>query len=262
MTFFSRSDITRCLALGSADDAVDGVFHLEHVDAFVAVASGEEGGLVEHVGEVGAGEAGGAAGQHVEVDVGAQRLVGGVDAEDLLTTLEIGTVDDDLAVEAARPQERGVEDVRAVGGGNEDDAGLHVEAIHLDEQLVEGLLPLVVPAAHAGAAVATDGIDLVHEDDGRRAGLGLLEEVAHPAGPDADEHLDEVRARDREERHPGLTGDGTGQQGLAGSRRPEEEHALGDLGPDGLELGRRLEELLDLVQLLARLRRPRRRRRR
>src|ERR687898_88424 len=66
-----------------------------------------------------------------------------------------------LAVEATGPEQRGVEDVGPVGGGDEDDAGACVEAVHLDEELVERLLPLVVAAAHAGAAVAADGVDLV-----------------------------------------------------------------------------------------------------
>ena len=130
---------------------------------------------------------------------------------------------------------------------------LDVEAVHLHEQLVEGLLPLVVPAAETGATVAADGVDLIDEDDRRARALRLLEEVAHPAGPDPDEHLDEVRAGDREERHAGLAGNGPGQQRLAGPGRAVEEHALGDLGPHGPELLRVLEELLDLLQLLDRL---------
>ena len=170
--------------------------------------------------------------------------------EDGAAALEVGAVDDDLAVEATRAQQRGVEDVGTVGGGDEDDAGSRVEAVHLDEQLVERLLPLVVTAAQAGAAVAADRVDLVDEDDRRRARLGLLEQVAHAAGADTDEHLDEVGAGDREERHARLTRDGTGQQRLAGARRPVEQHALRDLGSDGLELRRGLEELLDLLQLL------------
>jgi len=40
------------------------------------------------------------------------------------------------------------------------------------------------------------------------------------AGPDADEHLDEVRAADAVERHVGLAGDGLGQQRLAGAGGP------------------------------------------
>ena len=59
-------------------------------------------------------------------------------------------------------------------------------------------------AAEAGATVPADGVDLVHEDDAGRGLLRLLEEVAHAGRADADEHLDEVGARDREERDAGL----------------------------------------------------------
>ena len=194
-----------------------------------------------------------APGEHVEADVRLERLALGVHLEDRLAALEVGAVDDDLAVEAARAQQGGVEDVGPVGGGDEDHAGAGVEAVHLDEHLVERLLPLVVPAAEAGAAVAADGVDLVDEDDRRGRRLGLLEQVAHAAGADADEHLDEVGAGDREERHAGLAGHGPGQQRLAGAGRAVEQHALRDLGADGLEAGRVLEELLDLLELLDRL---------
>ena len=162
-------------------------------------------------------------------------------------------VDGDLAVEAAGTQQGRVEDVGAVGRGDEDDVGLDVEAVHLDEQLVQRLLALVVTAAEAGATVPADGVDLVDEDDGRRVGLGLLEEVAHAGRTDTDEHLDEVGTGDRVERHARLTGDGAREQGLAGTGLAVEQHALGDLGADREELGRLLEELLDLVELLDRL---------
>src|SRR3546814_18661430 len=97
-----------------------------------------------------------------------------------------------------------------------------LEAVHLDQQLVQRLLALVVPATQARAAMAADGVDLVDEDDARRVLLALLEHVAHAAGADADEHLDEVGARDREERPLGLTGDGLGQtrkSDVSGKRR-------------------------------------------
>ena len=70
------------------------------------------------------------------------------------------------------------------------------------------------------------------------------------AGADADEHLDEVGAGDREERDAGLAGDGAREQRLTGAGRAVEQHALGDPGAERLELLRVLEELLDLVQLL------------
>src|SRR6478672_9323467 len=205
--------------LRARDHPHDPLLELLHGDLAAACAGGEQRRLVDQVGEVGAGEAGGLAGESVEVDRLRERLPASVDLEDLLAPLAVGPVDDDLAVEAAGPQQRRVEDVRPVGGGDQDDVVFHLEAVHLDEELVQRLLALVVAAAHAGAAVTADGVDLVHEDDAGRVLLRLLEEVAHAAGADADEHLDEVRAGDREEGHAGLTRDGAGEQRLAGPRR-------------------------------------------
>src|SRR5439155_916077 len=87
-------------------------------------------------------------------------------------------------------------------------------------------------------------------DDARRRLLRLLEQVADARGADADEHLDEVRARDGEERHARLTGNRTREQRLTGARRPVEKHTLRDPRAERLELLRVLEELLDLLQLL------------
>ncbi len=98
--------------------------------------------------------------------------------------------------------------------------------------------------------MAPDGVDLVHEDDAGAVLLGLLEEVAHARGADADEHLDEVRPGDREERHACLAGDGTGEQRLTRARRSVEQDAGRDPCAERLELLRVLEELLDLVELL------------
>ena len=173
-----------------------------------------------------------------------------MDAQDLLTASDIRSVHRDAAVEAAGAQQRRVEDVGAVRRRDEDDGGVVVEAVHLDEELVQGLLALVVAAAEAGAALAADRVDLVDEDDARRRLLGLLEQVADARGADADEHLDEVGARDGEERHARLAGDGLGQQRLAGTRRTDEQQAVRDLGAHAqvaLGLG---EEVADLLELL------------
>ena len=176
-----------------------------------------------------------------------------MDGEDPLASLYVGPVDDDAAVEAAGPQQRGIEDVGAVGGGDEDDALVRLEPVHLDEQLVERLLAFVMPAAEARAAVTADRVDLVDEDDARRVLLALLEEVAHARGADADEHLDKVRTADREERDVRFTRDGARQERLAGSRGPHQEHALRDAAAELLELLRLFEELDDFLELFFRL---------
>jgi hypothetical protein len=238
------------LAALAEQDAVAGRLEVLHGDVEAAAAHGVQGGLVDQVGQVGAAHAGCAAGHDAEIDVVRHPLALAVDLQDRQPLLEVGQRHHDLAVEAPRPQQGGVQDVGAVGGRDHDDALGGVEAVHLREHLVEGLLALVVPAAEAGAALAADGVDLVDEDDGGRLLAGRLEQVAHPAGPDADEHLHEVRAADRHEGHAGLAGHGPGQERLAGPGGADQQHALGDLRPDLLEAGRGLQEVDDLADLL------------
>ncbi len=236
--------------LRARHDAVDRLVEALVVDQLLVAARRQSAASLSTIRQVGAGEAGRAPGDGAEVDALRDGLALLVHLENLQAALHVGAVDRDLPVEAARAQERRVEDVRAVRGGDQDDAALHVEPVHLDEQLVERLLALVVTAAHAGAAMAADGVDLVDEDDRRGVRLGLLEEVTHAGGADTDEHLDEVGTGDRVERDARLAGDGAGEQRLARTGRAVEQDALGDLGADGLELRRLLEELLDLVELL------------
>ena len=128
-----------------------------------------------------------------------------------------------------------------------------LEPVHLDEELVEGLLALVVTTTEAGATLAAHRVDLVDEHDARGILLRLVEEVADAARADADEHLHELRAADAEEGNARLPGDGLAEQGLAGSGRTHQQHALGDPRAHRDELVRVLEELDDLVQLLLRL---------
>ena len=187
----------------------------------------------------------------VEVDVGAHPLVLRVDLQDREALVEVGERDHDLAVEAARAQQRGVEDVGAVRRADHDDALGGVEAVHLREHLVERLLALVVAAAEAGTALAADRVDLVHEDDRRRLLARGLEQVAHAARADADEHLHEVRAARprgtarRPRRRPPVRAASCRCPGGPMSRTP-----FGILAPMSRNRVGRLEEVDDLGDLL------------
>ena len=98
--------------------------------------------------------------------------------------------------------------------------------------------------------MATHGVDLVDEDDAGRVLLALLEQIAHAARAHADEHLDEVRARDAEERDPGLARDRPGEERLARAGRTDEEHALRNSTAKSLKLLWILEKRDDLLDLV------------
>src|SRR3954463_11971601 len=98
-----------------------------------------------------------------------------MDGEDPFASLHVGPIDDDAPIEAAGTEECGIEHVGAGGRRDENDAFIRFEAVHLDEQLIERLLALVVAATQSGAAMAPNRIDLVDEDDAGRVLLSLFE---------------------------------------------------------------------------------------
>src|SRR5262249_35560136 len=159
-----------------------------------------------------------------------------VDPEDRLAAAHVGARDRDAPVEAAGAQDRRIEDVRAVRGRDDDDALVRLEAVHLDEELVQRLLALVVAAAQARAAAAPEGVDLVDEEDAGGVLFASLEQIAATARADADEHPEEARAGDAEDRPARLACDRAREERLAGAGRADHEHALGDAAAEALEL--------------------------
>jgi hypothetical protein len=99
-----------------------------------------------------------------------------------------------LAVETSGAQQRWIEDVRPVGGAHYDEAAVAAEPVHLDQDLVERLLALIVALTNPGTALTPGGVELVDEDDRGRRFARLAEQVAYTRGPDSDQRLYEVRA--------------------------------------------------------------------
>src|SRR5271155_494768 len=96
--------------------------------------------------------------------------------------------------------------------------------------------------------MAANGVNFVNEDDAGRVLLALLKQVAHAARADADKHLNKVRSGDREKRHVGFASNGAGQQGLAGSGRADQQHALGNAAAELLKLLWLTQKLDDFLQ--------------
>jgi hypothetical protein len=112
-------------------------------------AGGEERCLVHEVREIGAGETGRAARDDRRPHVLCERELAHVDLEDLLPSAYVRQRYDDLPVEPAGPKQRRVEHVGPVGCRDYDHALVALETVHLDQELVQSLLALVVAAAEA-----------------------------------------------------------------------------------------------------------------
>ncbi len=105
-----------------------------------------DGGLVDQVGEIGAGEAGRQRGDLVEIDAVREADLGDVDLEDLQPPRAVRPVDQHLAVETPGPEQGRIEHLRAIGGADQDHPARRIEAVEFGEQLIERLLLLVVAA--------------------------------------------------------------------------------------------------------------------
>ena len=221
-------------------------------DGLASRARRDQRRLVHEVREVRAREAGGAARDRSELDVGLERHLARVHAEDLLAALDVGVAHHHLAIEASGTQERRIEDVVPVRRGDDDDALGLGEAVHLDQQLVQRLLALLV-AQRVAAAIAADRVELVDEDDARLVAARLLEQLAHARRADARVHLDEVGSADGDEGHARFAGHRPRQQRLARSRRSHQEDAARNAAADRFEALRLLEELDDFADLVLRL---------
>ena len=213
-------------------------------------AGSQQRRFVEQVRQVGASKANGHLGELLKLNVLVHRLVLGMHAQNLLAALHVRTVDRHLAVKTAGAQQCRIQNVRTVGRGDQDDRLALLKTVHLDQQLVERLLALIVTAAQTSSTLTSHGIDLIDEDDRRRLRLGLLKEVAHAAGADAHEHLDKVRTRDAKEWHARLAGNGLGQQRFTGARRAHQQHATRDLGTQLVIAIRVAQEVTNLFELL------------
>ena len=235
--------------LGTHHDLVLGILELGHTDDTLAATGSQQCGLVHQIGEIGTGEAGRTAGNGPWHHVSSERHLAHMDFKDLFTTGNIRVRHHNLTVETTGAEQRRVEYVWTVGSGNQDHALIGLETIHLDQQLVQGLLAFVIAAAETGTAMTTDRIDLVNEDDTGRVLLALLEHIADATGTDTDEHLDEVRTGNGEEWYIRFTSNRTGGQGLTGTGRADEQHALRNFAAKALEFLRVFQELDNLLQL-------------
>ena len=170
--------------------------------------------------------------------------------KNLLTARKIRRLNRNLTVKTARTQQGRIQNIRTVRRSNQDDVGVRIETIHLNQQLVQRLLTLVVTATDAGATLAAHRIDLINKNDRRRRILSLLKQVAHAGRTHTNEHLNEIGTRNREERNARFASNSLRNQRLTGTRRAVQQNTTRNLRANRRELLRILQELLNLAELL------------
>ena len=95
-----------------------------------------------------------------------------------------------------------------------------------------------------------DRIDFIDENQTGGVFLALLEHIPNSARAYTDKHLNEIRARNREERHVSLARNRTSKKRLSRPGRPNHQNSLRDMPAKLLEPLGILQELDNLLNLL------------
>ena len=217
-------------------------------DGFFAFAGSQKRRLIDEVFKVCTGEAGRGLGDRLKADIGAKRLVAGMNTQNLLTALHIGQSHIDLTVKTARTKKGFIENIRTVGGSHHDNAVIGIKSVHLDKELVKGLLAFIVTAAKTCAALAAHRINLIDKDDGGHRLFGFFKKVTHTGSANANIHFHEIGTGNGVERNAGFTGASAGQESFAGTRRADKQNTVGNPCAEGIELVGSLEEFNDFLK--------------
>ena len=149
-------------------------FEVEHVYSLAVEPRRRQRRLVHHVRKVRAGKARCSPRQNRQVHILGQRHLLRMHLQNLFTPANVRTVHNHAPVETSRPQQRRIEHIRPVRRGNQNHAVVGLKPVHLDQQLIQRLLALIVSAAQASTAVPSHSVNLIDEDDAGSILLTLL----------------------------------------------------------------------------------------
>ena len=191
-------------------------------------------------------------GDVVEVDVVVQRQRARVDLEDLAAAVLVGRRDRHAAVEAAGAQQRGVEDLGAVGRARARSRCRPVSNPSISVRIWLSVCsrsslppPNVLPAERLRPIASSSSMKMI----AGAASLACLKRSRTRDAPMPTIASTNSEARDGEERHARLARDRAREQRLARAGPAREQHAARNPPAELLVLLRVLEEVDDLGQL-------------
>mmetsp|Transcript_16893 Transcript_16893/g.29072 ORF Transcript_16893/g.29072 Transcript_16893/m.29072 type:complete len:407 (+) Transcript_16893:208-1428(+) len=207
------------LLLKTNHDTVNSTINFLPSNGRFGLAGGSDSSLVHEVLKLGARESRSTATNGLKINIGLKGLSTSVNAKDTSTSPEVGKVHSDLPVETSRTKECLIKNVNPVGGCNGDNSRVSIESIHLYQNLVNSLFPLIVSTSESSTTLTSDSIDLINEDNAGSVLLRLREDVTDTRRSNTNEHLNELRSRDGDEGHSSLTSNSLGKKGLTSTGR-------------------------------------------
>mmetsp|Transcript_2427 Transcript_2427/g.9507 ORF Transcript_2427/g.9507 Transcript_2427/m.9507 type:complete len:280 (+) Transcript_2427:55-894(+) len=202
-------------------------FHEIVLNAVIAVvANGEHSRLRAHVAHVGGVEFFGNLGDRLVIDFTLFVQLLRVNFQNLHATLLVRKRDFNLSVETTRAHQRRVQHIGSVRRHDHLDLAKNVETIELIQKFHECTLNLAIGRRAFGKALATDGVDFVHEDDARLVVPSVTEHLSDQSRGLADILIHYSARNNLQKVCVDVTRDRLGEERLPRPWRSVEQYAL------------------------------------
>src|SRR5690554_8062545 len=107
--------------------------------------------------------------------------------------VQVGFVNQDLAIEPARTKKSGIKYIGPVCCSHDDYSLVGVEPVHFTQKLVQGILPFIIGTDLKPPAPASpDRVYFVDEYNTGGFLLCLFKKITYPGSPDTNKHLHKV----------------------------------------------------------------------
>jgi hypothetical protein len=117
--------------LAAQQNFVERLLEIVAIDLRLATARSRQCGLVHQVGQISSRKARGCTSQLLQIHIRGQENTTCMDTQNCLPTVPLWSIYHHLAIKATGTQERRVQDFRTVGGGQDHDGLVRLEAVHL-----------------------------------------------------------------------------------------------------------------------------------
>ena len=154
-----------------------------------AILNSQDSGLIDHIGKVRTNGTGCGKGNCLEINGIVKPYILRMNLQDINTSFQIRTVNDNTAVKTSRTKKCRIQYLRTVGSCQDQKSLGSIKTIHLSKQLVQSLLTLVITSAVMGITALSNGINLINKYDTRCILLGFLKKVTDTGSTYANEHL-------------------------------------------------------------------------
>ena len=201
---------------------------------FPLFSYGDDGSLVAQIGQIGTTEAesqgGNSPGVVVELLLGGKLKFGKIQFENLLPALKIRQINLNNPVKTPRTSQSRIQHLFSIGGRQHNDVIACAEAVHLHQQLVQSVGPLIVGSSELVLSLSSNCVDLVDENDGWSFLFCIIEQLPYSLGAHACEELHELTPTYREEWDLGFSSAGFCQHCLTCAWRTSQQGSLRYLG--------------------------------